>query len=63
MKYSYGFRNGTILYRTAREFGKKVYQAGVLTELGGNPYDPDNTDYDDFNTGYRYAREQDKLAH
>jgi len=59
MSYSYGFRNTTIFYNSAYEFGEKAHKEGVLTELGGNPYDPDNYDYDSFNSGYRSAKEID----
>ena len=60
MSYKYGFRGKTISYSTALEFGYKCAKEAVLTELGGNPYDPNNTDYYLFNQGVKEYREEKK---
>ena len=58
MAYSYGFRDKTIFYKTAFEFGYKCKKEGVLTEMGGNPYEPNSVEQDDFNDGYLKASEE-----
>ena len=57
--FSYGFRDKTIFYRTAKEFGYQCASEGTLTELGGTPYAPNHFEYDDFLEGIRLKRKED----
>lgn len=53
-KYTYTHDGVKFHYDTAKELGGLMVQAGVRCL---NPYDPDCTDYDDFNEAVWAARQ------
>lgn len=52
-KWKVTYRGFVFEYDTAEELGKMVAESGCGMP---NPYEPDNTDYDDFLEGFRKQR-------
>ena len=54
-KWRYQFENIVFEYDTAYELGQLVAQSGRYVP---NPYDPNNTDFDDFTYGLNSEKKQ-----
>lgn len=54
-KYKLEYDGFTFEYETASELGRMTFESGSKME---NPYDPNSTDFDDFNDASTLAKEE-----